>query len=470
MSELSSFKKKIAVKAADDTHRHKLRKVTGTHGAAVKTMKARQFRDWESARKLAARVKDHVLARLPELLETFEEKISSRGVQVLWARDAAEARSQVLEIARRHGAKKIVKAKSMTTEELDLNGFLEAQGMEVLETDLGEFIVQLAGEKPYHIVTPAMHKSKEEIGALFHEKLGSPEGATPEELTLVAREHLREAYVTADLGISGANFLVAEEGAISLTENEGNIRLSMSCPPVHVVIAGIEKVLPRLSDLALFFPLLATSGTGQELTCYSSVTRGPKSAGEQDGPEHMVVILLDNGRSELHSRDIFREALRCIRCGACLNACPVYKVAGGHSYGTTYQGPIGSVITPHLRDMARWNHLSFASSLCGACTEVCPVGIDLHRLLLENRREKERPGPHNLFWKAALRVWAHVVSKRRRLERHLWLFRHVEPLVRLLMPRKVKRMVPRLPPKTFAEIWQEKEGHASEESRTDVQS
>jgi L-lactate dehydrogenase complex protein LldF len=345
----------------------------------------------------------------------------------------------------------------MTTEELDLNECLERAGVEVLESDLGELIVQLAGEKPYHIVTPAMHKSKEDIAALFHEKLGTPLDASAEDLAMTARRHLRGAYVTAELGVTGANFLVAGDGSVVLLENEGNARLCMSCPPVHVVLAGIEKVIPRLADLALFLPLLATSGTGQQMTCYNTIVRGPRCGGAPDGPAHMYVILLDNGRSELFNQPTFREALRCIRCGACLNACPVYRTIGGHAYNTTYQGPIGSVITPHLRDLARWNHLSFASSLCGACTDVCPVGINLHHLLLENRWEANRSGKVGVLMPLGLRLWSFAMGSRRRMQFFGKVFRRTSWLLRLFLPRARRRRIPKLAPRSFAELWKERQ-------------
>jgi len=280
-----------------------------------------------------------------------------------------------------------VKSKSMTTEEIHVNTALSAAGIESVETDLGEFIVQLRDEAPYHIVTPAMHLSKEDVAKTFNEKYDLPIDATPKQITVFVRELLRKKYQQADAGITGANFLIADTGSIALTENEGNTLMSIAFPKVHIAIAGIEKVIPSLSDLDLFWPLLATHGTGQNITVYNSILSGPKSEQESDGPEEMYVILLDNGRTNLLAQPEQRQALYCIRCGACLNGCPIYKGVGGHAYGTTYSGPIGSVITPHLNGMKEFKHLSYASSLCGKCTEVCPVRIDLHKLLLYNRRD-----------------------------------------------------------------------------------
>ncbi|MGH7452995.1 MAG: lactate utilization protein B, partial [bacterium] len=364
MSEMSEFLSHAAIKAQDDEHRLKIAKAIATYDNAVTATKTNQFVDWQAARHLAAEMKNHTLENLADLLERFEQAFTMRGGKVFWAATPSEAADYVLDLAQRRQAKKVVKSKSMTTEEIQLNEKLETAGIEVRESDLGELIVQLAGEKPYHIVTPAMHKSKAEISRLFQEKLNAPPTENAEELTMVARRHLRRDYVTADIGITGANFLIADCGAVVMTENEGNGRLTMACPRVHVAVAGFEKVIPRLADLSLFLPLLATSGTGQEITCYNSIVFGPRRNLEDDGPEEMHVILLDNGRSQLYSRADLRQALRCIRCGACLNVCPVYRVIGGHTYNVTYQGPIGSVITPHYNGLSPYQHLSFASSLC----------------------------------------------------------------------------------------------------------
>jgi L-lactate dehydrogenase complex protein LldF len=302
-----------------------------------------------------------------------------------------------------------------------------------------------------------MHKSIQEIAQLFRERLGVPVTDNAEQLAMIARDHLRKTYVTSDIGVTGANFIIAEEGTLVLTENEGNARLTMSCPAVHVVIVGIEKVLPRLRDLSLFLPLLATSGTGQQITGYNSIIRGPKIPSESDGPGYLYVILLDNGRSELYTRTEFRSALRCIRCGACLNACPVYRTIGGHTYHTTYQGPIGSVITPHLKGLGQWNHLSFASSLCAACSSVCPVDIDIHKLLLENRWQSFQSDKTGYFWNIGLRIWAWMMSHRSRLDLALWFGRPFIKPLKLLMNKNLKRRIPDLPKRTFAKMWEENE-------------
>jgi L-lactate dehydrogenase complex protein LldF len=320
---------------------------------------------------------------------------------------------EILKICDEKRCRTIVKSKSMATEELHLNAFLKEHGIESIETDLGEYIQQLDDEPPYHIVTPAMHKSKEDVAKLFAEKLGTPPNLSPSELTLVARQKLREKYTQAEIGITGANFIIADIGGIALTENEGNGRLSCAWPKTHIVIVGLEKVLPSMADLALFWPLLSTYGTGQKITVYNSIVTGPRKRGEVDGPEDMYVILLDNGRTNLLANEKTREALYCIRCGACLNACPVYKNIGGHTYGTTYSGPIGSIITPHLKEMGDWKHLSYASSLCGNCTEVCPVRINLHELLLENRQEAVAEKHTAFSERIAWQFWKRAMLHRR---------------------------------------------------------
>lgn len=392
MSEqLQTFLKAAETKTADLQHRKTLRFNIGKYDATVVKGKA-QYANMEAAQQLAKNRKWEAIENLATHLETFEKRFTQRGGKVIWAETAEQAMQAILDIAEAQNAQSVVKAKSMTTEEIELNEHLEAQKITVYETDLGEFIVQLAGEKPYHIVTPAMHKSKDDVAQLFHEKLDTSLELSAQELTLVARRALREKYMKADIGISGANFIVADIGGIAITENEGNARLSVSYPKTHIAIVGIEKIIPSINHLGDFWSLLATYGTGQKVTVYNSIVLGPRQEGEPDGPENMYVILLDNGRTSLLAQPKKREALHCIRCGACLNACPVYKNIGGHAYGATYSGPIGSVITPNLKGMADYGHLSQASSLCGNCTEVCPMKIDLHNHLLANRKDSIQQG------------------------------------------------------------------------------
>jgi L-lactate dehydrogenase complex protein LldF len=360
------------------------------------------FTSWQQARDAAAEIKYEGLNHLDEMLTDFEAKFTARGGKVFWASTSQQAREYILRLAHEKGVKSIVKSKAMTSEEIHLNDALEKAGYGVIESDLGEFIQQLMHEPPYHFVFPCMHLKRDEISALFERELGSAKTDSPEELTMIARRFLRRHYVDADMGISGANFVIAETGMISITENEGNARLTTAMPRIHVALVGIEKVLPRLADLALFLPMLATAGTGQNLTCYNSMFGGPRQAGELDGPEEFHVVLLDNHRTRLLADAEQRDALHCIRCGACLNVCPIFKNIGGHAYGTTYQGPIGSVITPHFRGLQDWKHLSGASSLCGACTEACPVKIDIHHHLLHNRRNAMKEKPRwweKLLWK-----------------------------------------------------------------------
>ncbi|MDQ3682393.1 MAG: LutB/LldF family L-lactate oxidation iron-sulfur protein [Bacteroidota bacterium] len=408
----NTFVAKSIVKAADKEHRRKINFNISRYNAAVPTGK-QQFTNIELAREKAKNIKWRAIETLDKQLEAFEMNSAKRGVKLLWAETADEALDQILAICKKKNCSSIVKSKSMVSEEIHLNRFLEKNKIESVETDLGEYIQQLDGEAPYHIVTPAMHKSKEDVAKLFADKLGTPPNLTPTELTLVAREKLREKYRQAEIGITGANFIIADIGGIAITENEGNGRLSCAWPKTHIVIVGIEKIIPSITDLDLFWPLLATYGTGQKVTVYNTIITGPRQKNEIDGPEEMYVILLDNGRTNILANEKTRESLYCIRCGACLNACPVYKNIGGHAYGTTYSGPIGSVITPHLKQMGDWKHLSYASSLCGNCTEVCPVKINLHELLLDNRAEAVEQKSYSFAEKAAWKFWKSAMLNRK---------------------------------------------------------
>ncbi|MDR2963188.1 MAG: iron-sulfur cluster-binding protein [Bacteroidales bacterium] len=385
MSNKSLFQKKAEKIAFNENHRKTIRFNMGKYYAAVNAGKAR-YNNLEATRTRTANIKRHTLENLAQYLQEFEETFTRNGGEVLWARTADDAVQFISRILQEHNVKSVVKSKSMTTEEIELNHELEKIGIESVETDLGEYIVQLAGEKPYHIVTPAMHKSKRDVAELFHNHFNFPLDSTAEEMTALAREKLREKYLAAGAGITGANFVIANKGAICVTENEGNAIMSTAFPPIHIAIAGIEKVIPSMQDLAVFWAHLAQHGTGQAISSYSSMFSAAKKEGESDGPKKMYVILLDNGRTNLYKNKTFNVALSCIRCGACLNACPIYKNIGGYTYNTTYQGPIGTVITPHLKNFADYVHLSSACSLCGACSSVCPQRIPLHELILENRK------------------------------------------------------------------------------------
>ena len=381
--QFASDAKKIAY---DEKHRSTIKFNISRYDVAFGKGLSR-YRDVGKAKDSAAAIKREMLNNWDNYLLEFEKNISERGVKVLWADDAAEATEFIKEILIENDARILVKSKSMTTEEIGLNETAKELNCESVETDLGEFIVQVAGERPYHIVTPAMHKSKEDIASLFHENFNTPVESTPEELTDYVRGVLRKKYTSAQIGVTGANFLIADIGGISVTENEGNGLMSTAFPKVHIVIAGIEKIIPKMSQLGLFYPLLAAHGTGQQMTAYNSIFTASRQTNETDGPEKMYVILLDNGRTNIYKDNEAWIALSCIRCGACLNGCPVYKTIGGYTYDTTYSGPIGSVITPFLKGFKDFSHLSFASSLCGRCNEVCPVRIPLTDILLANRRK-----------------------------------------------------------------------------------
>jgi L-lactate dehydrogenase complex protein LldF len=341
---------------------------------------AREVPEWEELRSRAAAIKQHTLAHLADYLEEFESRATALGAVVHWAADAAAHNRIVHDILAQRGVRRVVKSKSMLTEECGLNAYLEGRGIEVTDTDLGERIVQLRREPPSHIVLPAIHIRKEEVGELFHRELGTAAGVSdPTALTEAARRHLRDKFLTAEAGISGVNFAVAESGALVVCTNEGNADLGTALPPLHIACMGIEKIVPRIADLAVFLRLLARSATGQPITAYTSHFRGPIRGGE------LHIVIVDNGRSDLLADADHHRALRCIRCGACLNTCPVYRRSGGHSYDTVVPGPIGSILAP-ARHPQRHASLPFACSLCGSCTAVCPLRIDLHQQLLATRQ------------------------------------------------------------------------------------
>jgi L-lactate dehydrogenase complex protein LldF len=413
--------------------------------------------DWEELRDAAAAIRAHTRGRLAEYLEEFEGNASARGIQVHWARDAAEHNEIVHGILARHGARRVVKSKSMLTEECGLNPHLEARGIEVVDTDLGERIVQLAGEPPSHIVFPAIHRKREEIGALFHARLGTPAGlADPKALTEAARGHLRERFMAADAGITGVNFAIAETGGIVICTNEGNADMGTHLPRLHVACMGIEKVVPRLSDLAIFLRLLARSATGQPITSYTSHFHGPPAGGE------LHVVVVDAGRSRMLAEAEYRRSLACIRCGACLNTCPVYRRSGGYSYGYVVPGPIGSLLAA-ARDPRAHASLPFASTLCGSCDDVCPVKIEIHDQLLARRRDLARAGlvPRRKRW--AMRVTGWILGRR-------WTYELAGRLARLFLrlPRPLvyarwnvwgrRRELPPPPAESFRETWRRTRG------------
>lgn len=401
--------------AFDKNHRKTLNFNISKYDEAVAKGKLR-YRNMDLAKQRASYLKEKVVANLASYLEEFEKNATKNGIDVLWARNSEEAIAEIVKVLKDNQAKLLVKSKSMISEEIELNERLEEKDFEPVETDLGEFIVQVAGEKPYHILTPAMHKSKEDVAELFHKEFKTPTDASPTELTLYVREVLRKKFTSAEVGVTGANFLVADVGGVSLTENEGNGLMSVSFPKVHIVISGIEKIIPSIKHLSLMSPLLSALGTGQQITVYNSLLSGPKKANEKNGPEKMVVVLLDNNRSKIAAEEEHFKALKCIRCGACLNACPIYKNVGGYTYNTTYSGPIGSVITPFLSGFDQFNHLSFACTVCGACSNVCPVKVPLHDLLLKNRRISVEQNHSYRGWNTGMKAYEWAFKKRKNLD------------------------------------------------------
>lgn len=455
--------KKDAIRLSRDLRHRGLIKTALKNYEVARDQKKDRFQSWGDARQTAAELKWEAINHLDKYLTEFTRNLEERGTKVHWASTAEQAQEIIIGIAREKKARSIIKSKAMTAEEIHLNGALEKAGYQVVESDLGEYIVQLRDETPYHIVFPAMHLTRGDISELFTEKLGSAPTDSPEELTMIARRALRGKYLTADIGITGVNFAVAETGMISVTENEGNSRLTAALPKVMISLMGIEKVIPRLEDLALFLPMLATAGAGQAITCYNSMYGGPRQPGESDGPEEFHVVILDNKRTFLLADPEQRDSLHCIRCGACLNVCPIFRNVGGHTYGTTYPGPIGSVITPHLRGLQDWKHLSLASSLCGACTDACPVKIDLHPHLLQNRRNASEAKP--IWWeKLAFAGFVYLMN-------HPKLYEFIKPLARFgqrlhplvkgsrLDPAYAwtqSRELPGVAKQTFKEYWRER--------------
>lgn len=384
---------------------------TGWHDAALWHVRRKRDQaasvvpEWEALRELASQIKEHTLSRLDEYLVAFEERAAANGVHVHWAADAAEHNRIVHGILELRGVRRMVKSKSMLTEECGLNPYLEARGIEIVDTDLGERIVQLAGEAPSHIVMPAIHVKKEEIGALFHERMGTEAGSTdPQYLTEAARQDLRARFLEADAAVTGVNFAVAETGGFVVVTNEGNADLGAHLAPVHVACMGIEKLIPKAEHLGVFLRLLARSATGQPLSIYTSHFHRPAPGRE------LHVVLVDNGRSDQLDRADFRASLKCIRCGACMNTCPVYRRSGGHSYGSTIPGPIGSILTPGF-DLEKYAALPFASTLCGSCSDVCPVKIDIHQQLFAWRQVAAREGAVSRSKRRMMRLVGRVFGR-----------------------------------------------------------
>ncbi len=419
--------------------------------------------DYQELRSLANAIKKHTIENLDTYLEELEANVVGHGGKVIWCDDAGAVADFVLGLAKEQGARLIVKSKSMTTEEIDFNERLAHHDLQSVETDLGEYIIQLAHQRPYHIVAPALHLTRHDVAEVFTRELGVPNETVIEKQTMIARAVLREKFLTADIGVSGANFLIADSGAVVLVENEGNARLTTTAPRIHIAVAGIEKLIPRAQDLGVFLKLLGRSATGQPLTVYTSFLSGPRREGEIDGPDEFYLVLLDNGRTKLLADPAKRQSLFCIRCGACLNICPVYRKIGGHSFPWVYSGPIGAIITPQFLGVEHEPALPFASSLCGACAEVCPVKIDIPQVLLDLRaevQESRKEAGSGLLERIAFRMFAFVMT-RPRLYRWAgmlakWFSR--APFLNKLSPVSLwasQRDLPVFPPKNFRQMWKQ---------------
>lgn len=454
-----SFQQRVAA-ARGDT-----RVIHAVHLATLRKVEQRaeslsELRNPEELRTIAAAIKRHTLSNLADYLDQFARAVERVGGSVHFAADAAEARRLICDIARIEHCRLAVKSKSMATEEIHLNAALESAGVLTVETDLGEFIVQLDRDTPSHIVTPIIHKDRRQVATTLQRELGCEYTEDPVELTKIARRHLRDIFRRCDLGISGVNFGIAETGSICICTNEGNGRMTTTRPRVHVALMGIEKLIPRLADLPVFLKLLARSSTGQPLTVYTSLITGPRRSNDADGPGKLHIVLLDNGRSPLLGGD-FQDVLSCIRCGACLNACPVYRNIGGHAYASVYPGPIGSLVTPLLQGLALHADLPRASSLCGACEAACPVKIDIPHLLVKLRalepskpKWSKRIGMRAWRWamlSQARYEWAHWLLRRTPLKRGSddWMIRGPGPLAAWTSVRDL----PPLPKQSFRELW-----------------
>ncbi|MDI6802680.1 MAG: LutB/LldF family L-lactate oxidation iron-sulfur protein [Bacteroidota bacterium] len=450
------FRENIQRSLLDEKLRWNVKKATDLTLSKRKSV-IEDIETWELLREKAYRIRKNAIDNLDYYLELFENKCRGNDVQVIRATDGEDACTIVNTILKSVDAKLVVKSKSMVTEEIHLNEHLEESGVEVVETDLGEYIIQLAGETPSHITAPALHKSREEIGKLFSEKLELPYSSDPTVLTGYARNILREKFLNADAGISGANFLIAETGTIVLVENEGNARLSTTLPKIHIIITGIEKIIPSVDEALLLLKLLPTSATGQKITSYVSFINKPKQPDDIDGPKKIFVILLDNGRRNLLKYPETSSALYCIKCGACMNICPVYQTVGGHAYNSVYPGPIGSILTPTMSSFCNGKDLAYGSSLCGACTEICPVKINIHHTLLWIRSQAVENSYTPFIEKLLFRVWRSVMQ-------NVILYNILSKIMQFLQPLMLQdglkireasasKNIPELADKSFHEIW-----------------
>jgi L-lactate dehydrogenase complex protein LldF len=444
---------KISETLADSSLQSALYKATGRLISHRKAAIDPQVLDnYQELRSHANAVKKHTIENLDHYLEQFERQVAANGGKVVYCENNEEAADFIISIAKQQSARLIVKSKSMTTEELHLNDWLQKHGLETVETDLGEYIIQLAGETPYHIVAPAMHMTRYDVADIFTEHLGIEREEVPEKQTMIARAVLRDKFLRADIGITGANFLIADSGAVVLVENEGNARLTSTMPKVHIAVAGIEKMLPRAQDLGVFLKLLGRSATGQPLTSYTSFLSGPRRENEADGPDEFYVVLIDNGRTRLLENPERRQSLYCIRCGACLNHCPVYRKIGGHSYPWVYSGPIGAILSPQFHGVERDAWLPYASSLCGACGEVCPVKIEIPKLLLELRSEVVEKAPRSALERLAMKAYAFTMT---RPFLYALAGRFLRLAAKLPIPNgwTQERDLPTMPKRSFREEW-----------------
>jgi L-lactate dehydrogenase complex protein LldF len=457
MSEQAKiFSKAAEIKVNDLNHRKIINKNISVYNNALNNNSL--FKNIELAKQRASNIKCKVINELEGYLKEFELNFTNHGGKIIWALDSTEAVTEIIKILNKNDVSTVVKSKSMVTEEIEFNHEAEKQNIKSVETDLGEFIVQVAGEKPYHIVTPAMHKSKEEIAELFNKLYDLPPSSSPEKITAFVRTKLREEFINAGAGITGANFLIADTGSVAVTENEGNGVMTMSFPKIHIVVTGIEKLIPSIKDVSHLWPLLSYHGTGQNVTAYNSIISGPKQEGEIDGPDEMYVVLLDNNRTELLKKVDQRLALSCIKCGACLNGCPVYRNIGGYTYGYIYGGPIGAVIAPHMKGMKEYSHLSFASSLCGKCTEVCPVKIKLHKMLLYNRRDAVEDGNARKSERILAYTLKKFLKKRWLMDKFSYKYKNAALNLCIKNSWGKKRTMPGFAEKSFNKQWKEARG------------
>mgnify|MGYP005856993757 CR=1 FL=1 len=467
------FKKRVARAVCDGALHEAIAKATDGFSASRQEA-LRSLPSAEEARDRARAIRRHTIANLDRYLEEFVHSAEQTGATVHWADDGAVAADVVLELARQRGVKLVVKSKSMISEEIGLNDVLETAGITVVETDLGEYVIQLAGDSPSHIVVPMIHLTRHDVSRLFQQHLGTEPTEDVGRLAQIARFALRQQFLKADMGITGVNFGVAESGSLTIVTNEGNARMVTSLPRYHVALMGIERLVPSLADLALMLQLLARSATGQKLSVYTSLITGPRRAADADGPEEVHIVLVDNGRTRLLATE-YAEMLTCIRCGACLNACPVYKTIGGHAYGSVYPGPMGSVVSPLLAGIAAYADLPHASSLCGACREVCPVRIDLPQLLLKLRRDTIREGYSPWWLRLSLAAFAKVASRPALFALGARVAALASGLVstdgwmRRLPPPfdawTTSRDFPRFAPRTFQCTWREQRARNRRESR-----